>query len=174
MVSDENESIADADDDRKQREWLAKHPLDVKTSPPRPAIDIDALLLEAGLDGVLAESHVTLVDDEAQVATINALQVEDRKLAAEIKSAEARRKAISGLIKGFFKPGDEALIVSEPPADGYGAEHAPRVVAKMSYPEPTVTVNVEYVKTTFPYPDHLEFYNVKESTPRLLVQPLPE
>lgn len=147
---------------------------EVKTTAAKPEIDIDALLKEAGLDGVLAESHTTLVDEPTQVATITALQVEDRKLAAEIKAATARREAIKKLIKQFFKPGDDALIVVEPPAEGYGAEQEPRVVAKMSYPEPTVSVNVEYVKEHYPYPKHREFYNVKESTPRLLVQPLPE
>lgn len=144
----------------------------------KPVIDIDALLLEAGLDGVLAEVHTTLVDDEAKVAAIKALQVEDRRLAAEIKGATARREAIKKIIKGFFKPGDEALIVvekrvehGEPDVDD--VVETPRLVAKMSYPEPTVTVNTEYVKATFPYPDHMEFYNVRESTPRLLVQDLP-
>lgn len=144
------------------------HPMQAK-----PAVDIDALLAAGGLDDVLQETRTTLVDDEAKVAAIRALQREDRELAAKIKADGIRREAIRKLIKGFIRQGDDNLVVNETfPAGPEPAvlEVRTRVVAKMSYPEPTVSVNTAYIKEHYPYPAHREFYTVRESTPRLLVQ----
>lgn len=131
---------------------------DTKTS-----IDIDDLLAEFDLDTVLAKAHVTLVDEPPKVAALLALQAEERKLAAEAKQIDDRRKAIRELIKNSVKPGDDNLVVMK--------DDEPIVVAKMSYPEPTTRVNTEYVKVNFPFVDYPEMWVRSESTPRLLVQP---
>lgn len=130
-------------------------------------IDIEQLLAEADLDAVLAQAHVTVVDENSPKGKmLVALQAEERKLAAEIKAAEERRKAIRELIKQSINPGDDNLILM--PEDEF---EQPRVLAKMSYPEPTTRVNTAYIKEHYPFIEHPEFWVRTESTPRLLVQP---
>jgi hypothetical protein len=156
-MSDENQAIAEADDDYNYGK--------TKTAPPK--VDIEKLLAEADLDSVLTQVHVTVVDPGPQANALLALCAEDRKLAAETKALASRREVIRDLIKQAIKPGDDNLIVME----GDGEEQHPRVLAKMSYPEPTTRVNTAYIKENFPAIDYPEMWTRTESTPRLLVQP---
>lgn len=130
-------------------------------------VDIEKLLAEFDLDAVLQRTKTTVIDENSPKGlALTALCAEERKLAAEIKAAEDRRKAIRELIKADIHTGDDNLILM--PED---ETQQPRVLAKMSYPEPATRVNTEYIKREFPFIEHPEFWVRTESTPRLLVQP---
>ena len=129
------------------------------------AFDLEQLLRDLALETVLDNPRVTIIEDETEVTALIELQREDRRLAAAEAAIKKRREGIRALIRESVVPGDEALVVVTGPE-----RDTPRTVAKVVYPEPTVRVNVEYVKTTYPFPEHREFYIVTESTPRLLVQ----
>lgn len=128
-------------------------------------VDIEKLLAEFDLDAVLQRTKTTVIDESSPKGlALTALCAEERKLAAEIKAAEDRRKAIRELIKADIHTGDDNLVLMSDDGE-------PRVLAKMSYPEPTTRVNTEYIKREFPFVEHPEFWVRTESTPRLLVQP---
>jgi len=123
---------------------------------------VDALLAEHGLDEAVIEERNTIIDaktDAPLVAALRALRAEDIRLQKVEKETKARRDAIRKLVKERFVAGDTQLVIVE------GNEST--VLAKMVYPEPTVSVNTEYVKANFTPLDNPEMFKRTESTPRM-------